>query len=115
MSFQVALKTRPGERRVFFEDMELEEAMAICQASIDNGRASVINVEQSEEFTATFRSELKREQDADASAVILNPKEESRTVEVEADSLEEAIEIVRIDYEGSQLEINQDLTEELNG
>ena len=115
MSFKVALKTRPGERRIFFDDMELEEAMDIYQASIDAGEPSVINVEQSEEFTAAFRSELAREQDADASAVILNPKEESRTVEVEAESLEEAIEIVRRDYESSQLEINQDLTGELNG
>ena len=65
----------PGERRVFFEDMELEEAMAICQAFIDNGEPSVINVEKSEEFTAAFRSDLTREQDANASAVILNPKD----------------------------------------
>ncbi len=115
MSFKVALKTRPGERKIFFEDTELEDAVSICQGFIDNGQPSVINVEKSEEFTAAFRAELQREQDANASAVILNPKEESRTVEVEADSLEEAIEIVRIDYEDSLLEVNQDLTEELNG
>jgi len=115
MNFRIALKTRPGERRIFFEDMELEEAMSICQGRIDNGEPSIINVEESEEFTATFRSELTREQDADASAVILNPKDESRTIEVEADSLEEAIEIAGNDYESSQFEINQPLTEELNG
>ena len=115
MGFQIALKTRPGERRVFFEDMELEEAMAICQDFIDNGEPSVINVEKSEEFTAAFRSDLTREQDANASAVILNPKDESRIVEVEAETFEVAIEIVRADYEASQLEINKELTEELNG
>ena len=115
MNFQVALKTRPGKQRIFFDDTELEEAMSICQAFIDDGDPSVINVEQSEEFTAAFRAELRREQDANASAVVLNPKEESRTVEVEAESLGEAIEIVRIDYADSPLEINQDLTEELNG
>ena len=113
MSFRVALKTRPGERRVFFQDMELEEALSICQASIDAGALSVINVEESEKFTATFRTE--READASACAVILNPKDESRTVEIEAESLEEAIELVRVDYANSQLEINQALTEELNG
>ena len=113
MGFRVALKTRPGKRIIFFEDMELEEARAICQEFIDGGEPSIINVEESEEFTATFRSE--RERDANASAVILNPKEESRTVEIEADSLEEAIEIVRSDYASSQLEINQDLTGALNG
>ena len=113
MSFRVALKTRAGERRVFFQDMELQEAISICQGFIDNGDPSVINTEESEEFTATFRTE--READANASAVILNPKDESRTVEIDAESLEEAIEIVRIDYANSQLEINQALTEELNG
>jgi len=113
MSFRIALKTRAGERRVFFDDMELEEAMSICQELIDEGEPSIINVEQSEEFTASFRSE--RERDANASAVILNPKEESRTVEIEADSLEEAIELAKSDYASSQLEINQELTEEING
>jgi len=113
MGFRVALKTRPGKRIIFFDDMELEEARSICQEFIDGGEPSIINVEESEEFTAIFRTE--RDADASASAVILNPKEESRTVEVEAESLEEAIEIVRHDYASSQLEINQDLTEELNG
>ena len=114
MSFKVALKTRPGERRIFFDGMELEDAMAVCQASIDAGEPSVINVEQSEEFTAAFRARLTREQDANASAVILNPKEETRSVVVEADSLGEAIEIVRRDYAESLLEIDQELTEGLN-
>jgi len=115
MTFRIALKTRPGERIIFFDDMELSEAMAICQDPIDNGEPSVINVEKSEEFTAAFRAELSREQDATSSAVILNPKDENRIVEVEADSLEDAIEIVRTDYAESQLEINQELTEEING
>ena len=113
MSFRVALKTRPGERKVFFEDMELEEAISICQGFIDNGDPSVINPEAREAFTAPFRTE--RAADANASAVILNPKDESRTVEIDAESLEEAIEIVRTDYASSQLEINQELTEEFNG
>ena len=113
MGFRVALKTRPGKRIIFFQDMELEEAITICQGDIEAGEPSVINIEESEEFTALFRTE--READASACAVILNPKEESRTVEIEAESLTEAIEIAKSDYASSQLEINQELTEELNG
>ena len=112
MSFQVALKTIEGRRVIFYSEMELADAMAIAQSDIDNGEPSVINVERSEELTTAIRSE--RERDAEASAVVLNPKNETRIVDVDADSIEDAIDIVRGDYSGTQLEIDRSRTEELN-
>lgn len=97
---------------MFFPEMELADAMSIYQQQLDQGEPSVINVERSEELTTAIRSE--RERDAEASAVVLNPKNETRIVGVDADSLEEAIEIVRGDYSATQLEIDRSRTEELN-
>ena len=114
MTFNIALRNSTNPTRVSYAGHELEDAYPLMEGIIGPHYPMVIDEDQSEIETERLRVRATLPEDVESGVVVVRPQEESRTVEIEADSLEIAMHMAREDFSLRHLEVDESLTEELN-